>query len=357
MKKTLIAFAALSAIAGVAHAQSSVTLYGIADVYLGQKSSKTTTAGVEVKQPSQTVIDSGGLNGSRWGLRGSEDLGGGMKAVFQLENGFDISNGAGAPGVLFDRQAFVGLSGGFGTVSLGRQYTAYDTLRGATNNVFDSTFAATGGAWANGVADYSNRVNNSIAYTSPSFGGFSGQVVASVGENKLTGLSATKNHSLHLKYANGPLLVGFAHQTENNRNAAVVAVPAVVGPPAVAAVAAVAANNSADRKYNMVAASYDFGVAALQTGFNVAKQGSRDDKEFQLGVSVPFGAASIAVGAARSKSELGGVSTTGTGFGAAAVYNLSKRTSMYAGLNANKAVSGTSNTKTSLVAVGVRHTF
>ena len=345
MKKTLIAFAALSAIAGVAHAQSSVTLYGIADVYLGQKSSKTTTAGVEVKQPSQTVIDSGGLNGSRWGLRGSEDLGGGMKAVFQLESGFDISNGAGAPGVLFDRQAFVGLSGGFGTVSLGRQYTAYDTLRGATNNVFDSTFAATGGAWANGVADYSNRVNNSISYASPSFGGFSGQVVASVGENKLTGLSATKNHSLHLKYANGPLLVGFAHQTENNRNAA------VVGPPAVAA------NNSADRKYNMVAASYDFGVAALQTGFNVAKEGSRDDKEFQLGVSVPFGAASIAVGAARSKSELGGVSTTGTGFGAAAVYNLSKRTSMYAGLNANKAVSGTSNTKTSLVAVGVRHTF
>ena len=345
MKKTLIALAALGAMAGVAHAQSSVTLYGVADVFLGQTSSKTTTAGVEVKQPSQTVIDSGGLNGSRWGLRGSEDLGGGLKAVFQLESGFDISTGANTQGALFGRQAFVGLGGGFGTVSLGRQYTAYDTLRGATNNVFDSTFAATGGAWANGVADYSNRVNNSISYASPSFGGFSGQVVASVGENKLTGLSATKNHSLHLKYANGPLLVGFAHQTENNRNAA------VVGPPAVAA------NNSADRKYNMVAASYDFGVAALQTGFNVAKQGSRDDKEFQLGVSVPFGAASIAVGAARSKSELGGVSTTGTGFGAAAVYNLSKRTSVYAGLNANKAEAGTTKTQTSLAAVGVRHLF
>lgn len=348
MKKTLIALAALGAMAGVAHAQSSVTLYGVADVFLGQTSSKTTTAGVEVKQPSQTVIDSGGLNGSRWGLRGSEDLGGGLKAVFQLESGFDISTGANTQGALFGRQAFVGLSGGFGTVSLGRQYTAYDTLRGATNNVFDSTFAATGGAWANGVADYSNRVNNSISYASPSFGGFSGQVVASVGENKLTGLSATKNHSLHLKYANGPLLVGFAHQTENSRIAEITAPPALVAVPA---------SNVVDRKYNMVAASYDFGVAALQTGFNVAKQGSRDDKEFQVGVSVPFGAASIAVGAARSKSELGGVSTTGTGFGAAAVYNLSKRTSMYAGLNANKAVSGTSNTKTSLVAVGVKHLF
>ena len=346
MKKTLIALAALGAMAGVAHAQSSVTLYGVADVFLGQTSSKTTTAGVEVKQPSQTVINSGGLNGSRWGLRGSEDLGGGMKAVFQLESGFDISNGAGAPGVLFDRQAFVGLSGGFGTVSLGRQYTAYDTLRGATNNVYDSSFAATGGAWANGVADYSNRVNNSISYTSPSFAGFSGQIVAAVGEDKLTGISATKNNSLHIKYANGPLLVGFAHQTENNRIAPVL--PATVG------------TNAVDRKYNMVAASYDFGVAALQAAYNQAKQGSRDDKEFQFGVSVPFGAASIALGAARSKSELGGVSTTGTGFGIAAVYDLSKRTSLYAGLNATKAdaaATGTTVTKSSLAAVGVRHRF
>ena len=269
-----------------------------------------------------------------------------MKAVFQLESGFDISNGAGAPGVLFNRQAFVGLSGGFGTVSLGRQYTAYDTLRGATNNVYDSSFAATGGAWANGVADYSNRVNNSISYTSPSFAGFSGQIVAAVGEDKLTGISATKNNSLHIKYANGPLLVGFAHQTENNRIAPVL--PATVG------------TNAVDRKYNMVAASYDFGVAALQAAYNQAKQGSRDDKEFQFGVSVPFGAASIALGAARSKSELGGVSTTGTGFGIAAVYDLSKRTSLYAGLNATKAdaaATGTTVTKSSLAAVGVRHRF
>ena len=344
MKKTLIALAALGAMAGVAHAQSSVTLYGIADAWLGQTSSKTTTAGVEVKQPSQTKIDSGGLNGSRWGLRGSEDLGGGLKAVFQLESGFDISTGANTQGVLFGRQAFVGLSGGFGTVSLGRQYTAYDVLRGATNNVYDSAFAATGGAWANGVADYSNRVNNSISYTSPSFAGFSGQIVASVGEDKTTGLSATKNNSLHIKYANGPLLVGFAHQTENNR------VVAVAGPPVVLA-------NAPDRKYNMVAASYDFGVAALQAAYNQAKQGSRDDKEFQFGVSVPFGAASIALGAARSKSEFGGASTTGTGFGVAAVYDLSKRTSLYAGLNANKAEAGTVKTQTSLAAVGVRHRF
>ena len=351
MKKTLFALAALGAMAGVAHAQSSVTLYGIADVWLGQTSSKTTTAGVEVKQPSQTAINSGGLNGSRWGLRGSEDLGGGLKAVFQLESGFDISTGANTQGVLFGRQAFVGLSGGFGTVSLGRQYTAYDVLRGATNNVYDSAFAATGGAWANGVADYTNRVNNSISYTSPSFAGFSGQIVASVGEDKTTGLSATKNNSLHIKYANGPLLVGFAHQTENNRNAAVLAAP---GPPVVLAAAA---NNAPDRKYNMVAASYDFGVAALQAAYNQAKQGSRDDKEFQFGVSVPFGAASIALGAARSKSEFGGASTTGTGFGVAAVYDLSKRTSLYAGLNANKAEAGTVKTQTSLAAVGVRHRF
>ncbi|MGH8857043.1 MAG: porin, partial [Polaromonas sp.] len=86
MKKTLIALAALGAMAGAAQAQSTVTLYGVADAYFGQTTTTTkpTATGLETKL-KQTVVDSGGINGSRWGLRGSEDLGGGLKANFQFE--------------------------------------------------------------------------------------------------------------------------------------------------------------------------------------------------------------------------------------------------------------------------------
>ena len=111
MKKTLIAFAALSALAGIAQAQSSVTLYGVADAYLASVKTENKVGAVTTSL-TQTKIDSGGHNGSRWGLRGSEDLGGGLKAIFQLESGFNIDTGASAQnGVLFSRQAFVGQIG------------------------------------------------------------------------------------------------------------------------------------------------------------------------------------------------------------------------------------------------------
>ncbi|MGH8857337.1 MAG: porin, partial [Polaromonas sp.] len=320
-----------------AQAQSTVTLYGVADAHFGQTTTTTkpTATGLETKL-RQTVVNSGGINGSRWGLRGSEDLGGGLKANFQFESGFDISTGQSQQGgALFGRQAYVGLSGGFGAVTLGRQYTAYDALRGATNNTYDSTFATTGTAWNTGVADYTVRVNNSIAYTSPDFGGFSGSAVVALGENKTPTQSASRNTSLQLRYANGPLLVGYAHQTEKD-----VTVP--------------------NRKYNLIAGSYDFGVASITGGYNTAKQGPTSDKEYQLGVKVPFGAASVAAGYSRSKSDSLGVTRKGTGYSIAGLYDLSKRTALYAGWNQTKAadfVSATTPVKTSLVAVGIRHRF
>lgn len=338
MKKSLIALAVLAA-SGAAMAQSSVTLYGVADAWVGQTS--TTTAGVKVKQ---TEVGDGGFNGSRWGLKGSEDLGGGLKAIFTLESGFDISTGkSGQGGILFGRQAFVGVEGGFGAVTLGRQYSAYDELRGATNQAYDSAFATTGGVWGNGLVDYTDRFNNSIAYTSPNFGGISGAVVYGLGENKnLTtatvnnaGGKATDNLSLHLKYANGPVLVGYAYQEEKQ---------------------ATALGATQDKnKYNLIAGSYDFGVAALTGGYNQAKNNTTKDKEYQVGVSVPFGAASVAVGYAHSKSETGGVTTNAEGYSLTGLYDLSKRTRLYAGLN-NVKQKETSD-KSSLVAVGVRHSF
>lgn len=346
MKKSLIALAVLAA-SSAAMAQSTVTLYGVADAWVGQTST-TDANGLKVKQ---TKIDSGGFNGSRWGLKGSEDLGGGLKAIFTLESGFNIDTGAGSTDGLFNRQAFVGLQGGFGAVTLGRQYTAYDELRGATNQAYDTAFATTGGVWGNGIADYADRANNSIAYTSPSFGGVSGAVVVGLGENKTDGLKATKNYSAHIKYANGPVLVGYAHQVQNSRNAAVAAVVAPLTPAP-----AIPASNTADIKYNLLAGSYDFGVASLTGGYNEAKQGNVKDKEYQVGVSVPFGAASVALGYAHSKSEAAGrAATNAEGYSLTGLYDLSKRTRLYAGLNNVKQKE--SSEKSSIFAVGVRHAF
>ena len=346
MKKSLIALAVLAA-SGAAMAQSSVTLYGIADAWVG--STETQVNGVGQRQ---TAVNTSGVNGSRWGLKGSEDLGGGMSAIFQLESGFSLDTGASAQnGTLFSRQAFVGLQSGFGTVSLGRQYSAYDNLQGATNHNYDAfTFSARGPVSANGIKDYTSRIDNSIAYTSPSFGGFSGAVVYGFGENKNAPATttpafagnvngdATDNASVHIKYANGPILVGYAYQQEK-----------------LAAVAGAQDKN----KYNLVGGSYDFGVAKLTASYNTVKNNTLKDKEGQIGVSVPFGAAAISAGYARSKTEGITGERTGKGYSILGTYALSKRTGLYAGAQNTKAhiLNAAAETEITTYGLGVRHSF
>ncbi|MFY1850008.1 porin, partial [Achromobacter dolens] len=120
MKKTLLAAALLAGFAGVAQAETSVTLYGIIDTGIGYN--KISGAG-DAKNGSRIGMINGVQNGSRWGLRGSEDLGDGLRAVFQLESGFDSGNGKSAQnGRLFGRQATVGLaSDSWGQLDFGRQ--------------------------------------------------------------------------------------------------------------------------------------------------------------------------------------------------------------------------------------------
>ena len=124
MKNTPLTLAvlALSMAAGSAYAQSNVQVYGLLDVGMENATNQTPTGG------SMTRVISGGMNTSRWGLRGSEDLGGGLKAVFNLEGGILMDTGA-QDGVLFKRQANVGLEGAFGRVVVGRSFTTvYDTV-------------------------------------------------------------------------------------------------------------------------------------------------------------------------------------------------------------------------------------
>ncbi|WP_347558493.1 porin [Robbsia sp. KACC 23696] len=194
---------AVLGVAGAAHAQSSVTLYGVID---------TSLTYVHHAQGSNNLwalgnSSAGNLSGSRWGLKGTEDLGGGLKALFTLENGFNPSTGQfGQGGAEFGRQAFVGLqSDTAGTVTLGRQYDpVIDLVQGITaDNYFGSAFATAGD-----VDNYDNsfRVSNAIKYTSAVYSGLQFEGMYSFG-NVAGSTSSKQSYSGAVSYANGPFSV------------------------------------------------------------------------------------------------------------------------------------------------------
>jgi len=167
MKKTLMVVALSGAFATAAHAQSSVTLYGLIDGGLTYTNNQAGHSAFQMR--------SGAVNGSRFGLRGSEDLGGGLKAIFTLENGFNINNGAlGQSGRMFGRQAFVGLaSDQFGAVTLGRQYDSvvdYLAPLSITGGQYGGTTAAH--PFDNDNLNNSVRLNNTVKYSSTNYNGF-----------------------------------------------------------------------------------------------------------------------------------------------------------------------------------------
>ncbi|MCP3725876.1 porin [Paraburkholderia sp. CNPSo 3272] len=190
---------ALLAAAGTAHAQSSVTLYGVIDESI-QWAHNTMDANKANK--NLVGLAGGNLSGNRWGLKGTEDLGGGLKAIFQLESGFDINSGKmgkyNGNTAIFGRQAFVGLSHDqFGTVTFGRQYDPLvDMVQPLTgDNYFGSTFATPGDVDNN---DNSSRTNSAVKYVSPVLQGFQfegmyafGGVAGATGSGQSWGAAAT----------------------------------------------------------------------------------------------------------------------------------------------------------------------
>ncbi|MBU9639868.1 hypothetical protein C6Q07_13110 [Burkholderia multivorans] len=152
-------------VASTSYAQSSVTLYGVIDEGVDWVSNVRTASGVGA---SQVAMASSILQASRWGLRGTEDLGGGLRALFVLENGFDPSTGQlGQGGLEFGRQAYVGLSGNYGTVTLGRQYDLVVDSVGpfVAGTQWAGITAAHGGDIDNMLNTW--RVNNAVKYASP----------------------------------------------------------------------------------------------------------------------------------------------------------------------------------------------
>lgn len=210
MKRSLV-FASLSLVSFAASAQSSITLFGVIDEGLDFT---TNVGGNKVYE-----LQSGYVQGSRWGLQGTEDLGGGLKAIFKLENGFDVNTGKlGEGGLLFGRQAYVGLSDArFGTVTLGRQYdSVVDYLAQTTAN----------GNWAgylfshpydNDNTDNTFRVNNTIKYASPTIAGFTGGGTYSFSND--ANFANNRAYSLGMQYQQGGLLFAAAYLRASNPSA------------------------------------------------------------------------------------------------------------------------------------------
>ena len=351
MKKSLIALAVLAA-SGASMAQSSVQLYGIVDAFVGT-TQNTIGATAPTNAKSQTVVESGGLKSSRWGMKGSEDLGGGLKAGFKLEQRFKTDTGNQDGTQLFKGESSSNLSGNFGAVALGRMATPYDDLRGKTNPIADTNISPVVDTIKNAKADYTDKTDNTIAYVSPTFGGFSGAVAVSLGENKTNVADATNHSSLKLQYANGPLLVGYGFQKEETQLTA--------GTPAVAT------GQNEDKTYNLLAASYDFGVAKLVGGYQALELKSAgvktgDSDSLYFGVSAPVASnINVYFGFANSKYDaVTGTDYKATGYTLAANYVLSKRTDAYVGYKNIKKENDTTGAdlgKITTLAVGVRHAF
>ncbi|MCX4174645.1 MULTISPECIES: porin [Paraburkholderia] len=198
MKKSVIVFGLLTCVAGSAGAQSSVTLYGIVDSGLMYTSNVNTGKGGK----SLWQATSGNQYGSRWGLLGTEDLGGGLNAIFRLENGFNSTNGTFQQGNReFGRLAYMGVtSEDFGSFTMGRQYNAIQDFVAPLDTASVLTQFATH-PFDNDNLDNTFRTDNSVKYTSPSVGGF--QAEALYGFSNSTNFADNRAYSFGASYAKG----------------------------------------------------------------------------------------------------------------------------------------------------------
>jgi predicted porin len=298
--------------------------------------------------------------GSRLGFRGTEDLGGGLRANFLAETGFCADSNAGAPNFctggnnFMGRQAYVGLSGGFGGVNLGRQYTPAFLVHAA----LDPFGAGWAGQWANladvdGPSQSNPRMNNSVIYSTPNMGGFVGSLAFGAGEttgnwkvNRQLGLSAT--------YAAGPLYVAFGYHNANS---------------------ATGATNG--RRNTLFGATYDFGMAKAHFAYQATKSDSltankagggggwNDANDMLIGATVPLGGGSLLASYARHNDKTAS-NFDANQFGIGYNYPLSKRTSIYTAIahisNKNGATFTVGNateagTGNQAVNLGVVHNF
>ena len=366
MQKKLIALAIAGLVSAPAFAQSNVTIYGVADAYMGFGSHGDN---------DMAAINSGGLSGSRLGFRGTEALGNGLNAVFTFEQGYNIDDGTGLGNE--SRQSFVGLSGGFGAVTLGRQYAPgydfqYDAF--ASSPILSTqSILSNYGDIATIDAGGGSRWNNSVAYNG-SFSGLKVRAIYAMGANENTYDEVTidgdtfalgKNmdpsdddrFGLGVEYANGPLKVGAVYHYLND--------PAGV-------------TGTDDQQEWLVGGSYNFGMLTLAASYQEIDSAYNvkgiDADIWQVGVVVPVGAAGnvhVAYGELDIDANAMGETFSGKAksYSIAYTHALSKRTTAYVAYNNTENESGTNafgvvagsagdlGDDSDIFAVGVRHTF
>ncbi|ALE55634.1 porin [Paraburkholderia sp. SIMBA_055] len=381
MKKTLMVAALTGVFATAAHAQSSVTLYGLIDAGITYTNNQ--------HGHSNWQQTSGSVNGSRWGLRGAEDLGGGLKAIFTLENGFGINDGSLKQGGReFGRQAFVGLSSNqFGAVTLGRQYDSMVDFVGPlalTGTQYGGTQFAH--PFDNDNLNNSFRINNSVKYTSANYGGFKFGGLYGF-SNQADGFANNRAYSAGASYNWGGLNVGAAYLQLNNNGATGAAAAFNAG-------GAVSSDNTffASRQQTWGAgASYAFGPATVglvysqtnlsglagigagasgQTGGVAFGGDSAHFQNFEANARYALTpAVSIAGSYTYTRASLAGTRPHWNQFNLQTAYALSKRTDVYlqgeyqqvnenAVVNADiNGLAASSNNKQIAVTAGLRHRF
>lgn len=390
MKKSLIALAALAAV-GAASAQSSVTLYGVVDIGYGSHK-------VESRDGSNSVRSSGVMDGAnagnRIGFRGTEDLGGGLKANFVVEQGISPTSGAlfgqraasagqqganlypvASPNIAgaatafsaaTNRQSYLGLSGAnWGTVNIGYQYTNLYEL--ATLSGYNIGSEGNAGAYTShlhGFGYAGGTRANGFTYISPNFSGFTvraqyGAIGAANETSVATTAGATtaettgRRYGLMGQYANGPLSAALAYTNVRATN--------------------FGGGNNGSRSGNLtqLGASYDFGVAKLAGTYNNGKDGgtaatttSSKYRAYQLGVSVPFGAVVPFISFGRASTQADGAVARSLDVSQQQVgvrYSLSKRTTAYAFYGQTKDNAATVANglayKDSKTVIGLMHSF
>ena len=312
MKKSLLVLAALGAFAGAASAQSSVTLFGIVDV----NARYTKNGDLKVKS-----LSTDGINSSRLGFRGIEDLGGGLKAGFWLETSFGADSGSGgttsgnstnSTNRFWHRRSTVSLLGNFGEIRLGRELTAtytgfadYDVM--GTNGVGDVGHFNNPTTVGAPLVDTNTRADNMVSYYTPALGGLYARASVAAGE----GTPGKKHIAGRIGYAAGPLDVSGSYGTTDA--------------------------NAAEDKYKKgnIGASYDFGVVKVLGFVSQAKFLNAKQNVIDVGVSVPVGASTFRAGyvrvdakgtnAANQSIDANDANQFAIGY----QYDLSKRTALY----------------------------
>jgi predicted porin len=408
MKKSLLALAVIGAFTGSAFAADNVQLYGIIDMGVAHYTGVKPSAGTG--SASFTGLQSGIQSPSRIGLKGTEDLGGGLKAIFNAETGFCAagqnvtggnSSGYCSGGGFMQRQAYVGLTGGFGTVVAGRLYNpAYNNqvaidpfAYGLTGSIGNTSLIA-----QNGVANLS-RADQTLAYVTPDFSGFNATLaytfnVGSAAQPLVTSVippvpSTTGNAGnpgnnpgtsraiwLSGNYNNGPITAGVDYsQISNMQNfgatAGVLNADGTVKTPAAASPFSVGAK----LKMYDIFGGYDFGIAKVVGLYsNLKVDGmSGSQKQWMLGATVPVGPGAVLASYSVYKNDMGSPASAPQAKQAAIgyTYALSKRTNLYtsyshisnsngAAIVANSNAStnaGVVNTGSNGFALGIRHKF